>query len=105
MSALSVLAWGQQRRGLTISAGIPVAMAGWDAGLEAARRIDLNTADAESLERLPGIGPALARRIIADRAANGSFAAPAALSRVSGIGPKTVDALQPYVMTMQEPGR
>ncbi|MBQ6117076.1 MAG: helix-hairpin-helix domain-containing protein [Oscillospiraceae bacterium] len=59
--------------------------------------IDLNTADEEALQRLPGIGPALAERIVADRAANGPFASVEELTRVSGIGEKTVEDIRPYV--------
>jgi len=59
--------------------------------------VDLNTADAETLQQLPGIGPALAERIVADREANGPFADLEDLTRVSGIGEKTVQAIAPYV--------
>lgn len=58
--------------------------------------IDINTADEELLQRLPGIGPALAERIVADREANGPFATVEELTRVSGIGEKTLEALLPY---------
>src|SRR5688572_28818349 len=50
-------------------------------------RIDLDTAPAEEIERLPGIGPALARRIVSDRQSNGPFGCLAALDGVKGIGP------------------
>ena len=60
-------------------------------------RIDLNRADAETFELIPGIGPALSRRIIADRHARGSFAAVEDLVRVQGIGPKRLAATVPYV--------
>lgn len=48
--------------------------------------VSLNTADAAALEELPGIGPVLAARIIADREANGPFASLEDLQRVSGVG-------------------
>ncbi|MBE6990608.1 MAG: helix-hairpin-helix domain-containing protein [Ruminococcaceae bacterium] len=60
------------------------------------RLIDLNTADAETLQQLPGIGPTLAERIIAEREANGPFVSVDELTRVSGIGEKTVEAIRPY---------
>lgn len=53
-------------------------------------QIDLNRADAEELERLPGIGPALAARIVADREQNGPFRSVDELDRVNGVGPATV---------------
>ena len=49
--------------------------------------LNVNRATAVELEALPGIGPSLARRIVADREAQGPFAAVAALDRVPGIGP------------------
>jgi competence ComEA-like helix-hairpin-helix protein len=49
--------------------------------------LNVNQASAVELEALPGIGPALARRIVADREAQGPFATVAALDRVPGIGP------------------
>jgi competence ComEA-like helix-hairpin-helix protein len=60
-------------------------------------RIDLDRATAPELERLPGIGPALAARILADRAARGPFGTPEALLRVRGIGPRTLDRIRPYL--------
>jgi competence protein ComEA len=49
--------------------------------------VNVNRASAVELEALPGIGPSLARRIVADREAQGPFATVAALDRVPGIGP------------------
>jgi len=48
--------------------------------------IDLNTAGAEDLARLPGIGEALAERIVAYREANGPFENIDEIMEVSGIG-------------------
>lgn len=56
--------------------------------------VDLNTADALALESLPGIGPSLASRIVADRDAHGPFATVDALDRVPGVGPATVERLR-----------
>ncbi len=52
--------------------------------------INVNTATAAELESLPGIGPALASRIVAHRDANGLFDSPQELLAVSGIGEKTL---------------
>jgi len=65
--------------------------------------VDINTADEETLQQLPGIGPALAERIVADRIANGPYASADDLTRVSGIGEKTVEEIRPYV-TAERPG-
>jgi competence protein ComEA len=73
-------------------AGTPLASPGLREGTatqEASLRavLNVNRATAIELERLPGIGPALARRIVADREAQGPFATVAALDRIPGIGP------------------
>lgn len=52
--------------------------------------INLNTADAATLDELPGIGPALSERIITYREANGPFGSLEELAGVSGIGPVTL---------------
>ena len=58
-------------------------------------RIDLDRASVRELERLPGVGPGLARRIIADRDARGSFGSLAGLDRVPGIGPALLARISP----------
>jgi competence protein ComEA len=60
-------------------------------------RVDVNTAGAAELERLPGIGPALAQRIVSWRAANGPFRAVEDLQRVPGIGVAKLERLRPVV--------
>jgi len=59
--------------------------------------VDLNAADATALESLPGIGPALAARILRSRAEAGRYTRVDDLLRVSGIGPVTLDRLRPLV--------
>jgi len=59
--------------------------------------VDINTAARGELIRLPGIGPALATRIIADREKNGPFANLQDFQRVRGIGPKTATALAGWI--------
>lgn len=56
-------------------------------------RVSLNRADAETLQVLPGIGPALAARIVAGR----PFRRVDDLEGVSGIGPATMERLRPLV--------
>lgn len=55
--------------------------------------VSINRADQAQLETLPGIGPALAARIIAYRDANGGFKAKNDLMKVSGIGEKLLSGL------------
>jgi competence protein ComEA len=62
--------------------------------------IDVNSATLEDLQRLPGIGPVMARRI-ADERAKKPFTAVEDLRRVSGIGPKTLEKIRPYVSVGQ----
>ncbi|MFI7443905.1 helix-hairpin-helix domain-containing protein [Nonomuraea indica] len=54
----------------------------------AATVLDLNTATAEQLEQLPGVGEVLAARIAEFRTANGGFTSVAQLQEVPGIGPR-----------------
>lgn len=69
----------------------------------AAGKLDLNRATAAELELLPRIGPALAKRIIDDRAARGPFRSVDDLARVRGIGGRTVEQLRPYVAVRAAP--
>ena len=55
--------------------------------------IDLDLASAAEIERLPGVGPALASRIVASRDSFGPFGGLAALGRVKGVGPATLGRL------------
>ncbi|CEP35540.1 ComEA family DNA-binding protein [Halomonas sp. AOP13-D3-9] len=59
--------------------------------------INVNTADAELLAELPGIGPSRAEALIEEREANGAFESVEDLERVSGIGPATVDRMREQV--------
>ena len=56
--------------------------------------VNVNTADAEALETLPGIGPALARRILEHREAYGPFRYLTELMDVEGIGSAVFEGLQ-----------
>lgn len=59
--------------------------------------INVNTANAELLTELPGIGPTRAEAIIEEREANGSFDNADDMARVSGIGEATVEGLRDQV--------
>ena len=63
----------------------------------AGKVININTADAAALDALPGVGPSTAAKIVADREANGPFASPEDLGRVSGIGPAKLEALKDFI--------
>lgn len=64
----------------------------------AARVVNINTADASQLALLPRVGPALSQRILDFRKENGEFEAPEELILVRGIGEKTFELLEPYVV-------
>ena len=57
--------------------------------------IDINTADASTLKKFNGVGPATAKKIIAYREANGPFASCDDLTKVKGIGAKTLEKIKP----------
>lgn len=61
----------------------------------ASRLINLNTATAAELELLPGIGPALAARIVEDRTKNGPYKRVDDIDRVKGIGPRLLEKIRP----------
>jgi len=59
--------------------------------------IDLNRATAVELTRLPGVGPALARRIVDARDAEGRFARVDELGRVRGMSTRKIEQLRDFV--------
>ncbi|MFL5761417.1 MAG: ComEA family DNA-binding protein [Thermomicrobiales bacterium] len=61
--------------------------------------ININTATAAELDTLPGIGPAIAARIVAYRDSHGAFASVDELADVSGISARMVDNLRPLITT------
>ena len=84
--------------GSTAPASLPAAASGaWESALRDARNVDVNQAHASELERLPGIGPALAGRIVAERQRRGRFTGPGDLLRVRGIGPATIEKIENYL--------
>ena len=60
-------------------------------------QVDLNTATGPELEALPGVGPAIAARIIEYREANGTFKKLEDLMNVRGIGERTFLELRPLL--------
>ena len=59
--------------------------------------MDLNSATEANLDALPGIGPVLAGRIVAWRAAHGRFTRVEELGEVTGIGDKLLGELRGLV--------
>jgi len=66
-------------------------------GVRQGARVRINAATAEDLELLPGIGPALARRIVDERNRGGPYRGIEDLRRVKGIGPKSLDRLRDWI--------
>jgi competence protein ComEA len=84
-------------RGVTTSSG----KSKKETALSAA--IEVNQADAATLQKLPGIGPKLSQRIVDERTLRGPFKAVNELRRVPGIGPKTLEKLRPHVVVEHRP--
>ena len=59
--------------------------------------LDVNRAKQQDFERLPGIGPVLARRIVEYRESRGAFQDIEQLRRVKGIGKKTFEGIRAFV--------
>jgi competence ComEA-like helix-hairpin-helix protein len=59
--------------------------------------VNINTADVAQFERLPGIGPVLARRIIAYREARGHFESTQELRNVKGISDTKFEDMKDFV--------
>ncbi len=108
--AASLVRYGLDRR------GPPVALPGDTAGIRAevlgksraslarerartrplapGERLDPNRATPGELDRLPGVGPAVARAIVEERERGGAFRTPEDLLRVRGVGPATLERIR-----------
>lgn len=64
-----------------------------------AGKVNLNTATAEQLTAVPGIGVKLASRIVEHRQKNGSFKSVQELMNVKGVGEKSLVKLEPFLST------
>ncbi len=60
-------------------------------------KVNINTADAETLTELTGIGPVTAKKIVAYRKKNGKFKSAKDLMNVKGIGEKTLQKMKPQL--------
>ncbi len=63
----------------------------------AAERLNINTATAEQLQQLPGIGETFAARIVAYREEHGAFSGTSELMNVEGIGETRYEAIKDYI--------
>ncbi len=63
----------------------------------AAALVNINLADERELQVLPGVGPAMAQRIIEYRETNGPFASIEEITNVSGIGPTRLEQLRDLI--------
>lgn len=65
--------------------------------------VNINAADAAALQQINGIGPSKAKAIIEYRKANGPFASVNDLTKVPGIGEKSLERLKPQITTGAAP--
>jgi len=68
------------------------------APLTAKFQVNVNQADWPELMQLPGVGRTLAERVIAEREERGAFRSVEELTRVDGIGPRTIERIRPYLL-------
>jgi len=61
------------------------------------KNIDINKANKETLTQIPGIGPKTADSILKYRKANGNFKSVNDLTKVKGIGDKSLAKLKPFL--------
>jgi competence protein ComEA len=91
---------GQQvvvpRRGTAVAAASASAPGGGETGATAAP-VNLNSATAEQLDTLDGVGPSTARKILDFRTAHGGFSSVDDLAQIPGIGPKKLESLRRQV--------
>lgn len=79
------------------SSGQPYQFGSIGARLVYGLKVDINSATAQELELLPGIGPVLAARIVEERFRANGFNSIKELDRVKGLSPKRLKALSPYI--------
>ena len=70
------------------------------APLVARFQVNVNEAEWPELAQLPDVGETLARRIVESRESTGAFGDLNDLRRVRGIGPRTLEAMRPYLLPM-----
>jgi competence protein ComEA len=68
-------------------------------------KVNINTASAQQLTTLPGVGEKLAARIIEHRQKSGAFRTTQELMNVKGIGERNFLKLQPHILVGETPAR
>lgn len=76
----------------------PVSLTNTSGSGQTVGKVNINTATVEELDTLPGIGPAIAQRIIEYRQTNGPFQSIEEIKNVSGIGDKLLEKLKDLIM-------
>ena len=80
-----------------------LAVAGSAAKAAPTSKVNLNTANAEQLATLPGVGPALAGRIVEYRQKSGAFRATKEVMNVKGIGEKNFAKIEAWLTVGDAP--
>jgi competence protein ComEA len=62
-----------------------------------AQPVNINTADSEQLQTVPGIGPVTAEKILQMRKSYGAFKSVADLLAIRGLGPKRLEKMRKYL--------
>jgi len=88
---------------LALASMLSVAPVVADAKPAPSGKVNLNSASAEQLTALPGVGPALAARIVEHRQKQGSFRSVQELMNVRGIGEKNLAKIQGYLSVGDAP--
>ncbi len=94
------LPFGRRAAAALMALGLALAAApslAAETGAPAAGPVNVNTASAEELQRLPGIGEARARAIVEMREQRGGFRSVDELVEVRGIGEAALERLRPHV--------
>jgi competence protein ComEA len=95
LSAVNLAALVEDGRQVLVPRRVPAASAGQAAAAPA--KVNLNTATEEELDKLVGVGPATAAKILAHREQHGSFGSVEELGDVPGIGERRLEALRELV--------